>query len=697
MNARLSSLLVAGGAVLAGIPVFGALDPASTGSESAARNAALVAASLDTRDAIGASIRLQIPNYGLKPRLQVLGSPLRVVVDLPGVNKAMKFGRKDAESLAHPLVRTARIAQFSVAPEQVTRVVLEVVPGTQVDVSQSPEGVLLTLMAGNGQVHARLAPGPEKPIVPAARPIEVERVTAEAVRPSALFPAPEGGPELPAALLPGSPVASPAPLVASSLPAVGSVYRPLPGLAGHALLPLALGDARPQETQAPAESKSQGNALAARTLGDNAPRYTGSRLSIDVHSASVMTFLMILADHAKLNLVADTEVETLTGSFKFTDTPWDLILDMVLKQHGLGKEISHGVIRVAKVEKLQKEEEDRKKLEEAKSLAGDLQGITRSLSYAKAMDVKAVVEKVLTKRGTIIIDERTNTLIISDLPKNISMIDELIAQLDIPIQQVMIEARVVEATKGYEKAFGVKWPTSNSGDSKLSIGGQDATWGAVNSPSWNSINNRPGAGQNNSIVSFSPGKDGVTSIPSPAGEFWVSFLSNRVSINTIIQALESEGTIKIVSTPKLVTQNNKKGKILAGERIPYPALQSGAAGGAITVQFAQANLELDVTPQITNDGTILMDLQIDKAEADFTRQVQGTPTIVQKSIQTQVLVKDGGTAVLGGVYTTNTQAGTKGVPFLSKLPLLGWLFRTKNDKEDSKELLVFITPRIIKN
>ena len=704
MKTRLSSLLVAGGVVLAGIQVAAASLPGGADPQvpamPEARTVSLVGASLESLGVQSAKVLLQVPGYALQPRLQVLPGPWRVVLDLPGVNKVVKFGRAEARSFSHPLVQAARIAQFSTAPSAVTRVVLEVIPGTQVEVNPGAEGIVLSLVQGEGAVQARI--GARKPMpISAAPTIEHEVVTAQAVPSSAVVPVTES------MTLPVQEILGDAKLASirtlpelQAVPAVGATYRPLPSLIGTALLPMSLGETRQQEppAAAPLQKPSQGTG-GARVLGEGGTKYTGSRLTIDIHSASVMTFLMILADHARLNLVADPEVETLTGSFKFTETPWDLILDMVLKHHGLGKEIDHGVIRVAKLEKLQKEEEDRKKLEEAKALAGEVQSITRPLSYAKAGDVKNIIKEMLTKRGSVIIDERTNTLIITDLTRNLGLIDDLIAQLDIAIQQVQIEAKVIEASQGYQKAFGVKWPTGNSGSANLSVGGSDATWGATNSPSWNSINNRPGTGQNSTLLAFSPGKDGVTSIPSAAGEFWISFLSNRVSINAILQGLESDGVIKIVSSPKLVTQNNKKGKILSGEKIPYPAIQAsgGGGGGAITVQFADANLELDVTPQITSDGTVMMDLNIKKAEADFTRTVNGTPTIVTKEIQTMVLVKDGGTAVLGGVYITNNQTGSTGVPFLSKLPLLGWLFRNKTQNDSNKELLVFITPRIIKN
>ncbi len=710
MKTRLSSLLVAGGVVLAGIQVASAALPGAAGADpktpatTDSRTAALVGASLETQGA-AAQVLLRVPGYSQQPKLQVLPGPWRVVVDLPGVNKVVKFGKTEARVFAHPLVQAARIAQFSVAPNAVTRVVLEVVPGTQVQASVGADGVSLHLAPGAGAVHASLGTASPRlqpaPVVPAPVAIEHEVVTAQAAPPSAVAPATETK-DLPAVALvaPAEKTEVRTLPELASVPAVGATYRPLPSLIGTALLPMSLGEARPQDPAPAPEAKPQQGHSGPRMLGEGPTKYTGSRLSIDIHSASVMTFLMILADHARLNLVADPEVETLTGSFKFTETPWDLILDMVLKHHGLGKEIDHGVIRVAKLEKLQKEEDDRKKLEEAKALAGEVQSITRPLSYARASDVKNIIKEMLTKRGSVIIDDRTNTLIITDLTRNLGLIDDLIAQLDIAIQQVQIEAKVVEASQGYQKAFGVKWPTGSSGAANIATStGSDAAWGALNSPSWNSINSRPGAGQNSTLLAFTPGKDGVTSIPSAAGEFWISFLSNRVSINAILQGLESDGTIKIVSSPKLVTQNNKKGKILSGEKIPYPAIQAsgGGGGGAITVQFADANLELDVTPQITSDGTVMMDLNIKKAEADFTRTVNGTPTIVTKEIQTMVLVKDGGTAILGGVYITNHQSGSTGVPFLSKLPLLGWLFRNKTQQNSNKELLVFITPRIIKN
>lgn len=677
MNARLSSLLVAGGVVLAGIHT-GSLH-ASPAIESVARKAILVSATMEA-EGPGAKVFLRVPGFSSRPGVQVLHNPHRVVVDLPGVDRGVAVSRKDLAQLAHPLILKTRLAQFSMEPKPVTRLVMEVAPGTQVLVGSGPEGVQLHLTPGEDRVQARYE-GADKPTLPMGAPVEVAAMT------------PTPGTANPAPL----PKATPRPLAA--LPAVGGSFQLLPQLAVSTALPVLSPvavqnpEAEKPHTQAPTPSRAAG-----RTLGEGLTKYSGSKITIDLQNTEIRDFLRILADTGKLNLVMDPDVQGNFG-FKFTDTPWDQVLDVVLKNAGLGKEIQNGVLRVAKIDKLQKEEEERKKLDETKALAGELQTITRPLSYAKVSEVQKILKDMLTKRGSAILDDRTNTLIITDLPRNISVIDDLLQTLDVQIQQVQIEARVVEANKNWQREFGVKWPQSNNGSVAITSGSTSTgtPWVGTSSPFWNGVQgfNRAASGQNASVA-WSPGKDGATSITAPAGELWLSFLSNRFSINAVLQAMEKDGTLKIVSSPKVVTQNNKKATILSGEKIPYPTQQGGAQGGAITVAFIDANLQLDVTPQVTNEGTIIMDLKVEKAEADFTRTVQGTPTIIRKAIETQVLVRDGGTAILGGVYITNSSTGTTGVPFLSKIPLIGFLFRNDTKQEKNVELLIFITPRVLR-
>src|SRR5512133_475610 len=678
MNARLSSLLVAGGVVLAGIHTGSLL--ASPATEIAVAKATLAAATLEPAG-MGAKVSLRIPGMAGQPAIQVLSSPLRVVLDLPGVERGTAVTKKDLAQLTHPLVQKARLGQFSLAPKPVTRLVLEVAPGTQVIVGTGPDGVQLMLSPGEGRVQARI----EGIYHPEALPLQAVQTAGPimAAHTPVLAPAPTE---------PVTVQASAKPL--ASLPAVGSSFQLLPQLAVSTSLPVAT----PEAVQLPEAEKAQAqtqtpthNRYAGRTLGETSTRYTGAKITIDLQNTDIRDFLRILAGTGKLNLVMDPDVQGNYG-FKFNETPWDQVLDVVLKNASLGKEIQNGVLRVAKVDKLQKEEEERKKLEETKALAGELQTITRPLSYAKVSEVQRILKEMMTKRGSAILDDRTNTLIITDLPSRIPVISELLDTLDIQIQQVQIEARVVEANKDWQRQFGVKWPQVDGG--AATIGGP---WVGSQAPFWNGIQgfNRTASGQHSSVA-WSPGMPGVTSIAAPAGELWLSFLSNRLSINAVLQALESDGTVKIVSSPKVVTQNNKKATILSGEKIPYPTQQGGAAGGAITVAFVDANLQLDVTPQITNEGTIIMDIKLEKAEADFSRTVNGTPTILRKALETQMLVRDGGTAVRGGGDVPTHARGRAGVPFLSKIPLLGFLFRRDTKAESNSELLIFITPRVLR-
>ena len=690
MNARLSSLLVAGGVVLAGIHA-GSLH-ATTSIEAARQRPTLTSSTLETVGT-GARVILGVPGLEGRPVLQVLAHPHRVVLDLPGVDRGTAVTRKDLAHWAHPLIQKARVAQYTTAPKAVTRLVLEVAPGTQVEVGLIPNGVQLLLSPGEGKVQARFEGGLPIPaaLLPVVQQPVLQGAAVQASSP-AVAPLAVSHAEL-------TPVTVSAKSL-TSIPALGAPFQVLPQLTATTALPTAT----PEAIQVPETEKTRPHAPtsgrgAGRTLGGELTQYSGSKITIDLQNTDIRDFLRILADTGKLNLVMDPDVSGNFG-FKFTDTPWDQVLDVVLKNAGLGKEIQNGVLRVAKVEKLQKEEEERKKLEETKALSGHLQTITRPLSYAKVGEVQKILKDMLTKRGSVILDERTNTLIITDLPRNLSVIDDLLQTLDVQIQQVQIEARVVEANKNWQRAFGVKWPQANSGAASITGGGTSSTttpWVANQSPFWNGTTafDRPASGQLGAVA-WSPGKDGATSITAPAGELWLSFLSNRFSINAVLQALEQDGTLKIVSSPKVVTQNNKKATILSGEKIPYPTQQGGAQGGAITVAFIDANLQLDVTPQVTNEGTIIMDIKVEKAEADFTRTVNGTPTIIRKAIETQVLVRDGGTAVLGGVYITNSSTGRTGVPFLSKIPLIGFLFRNDTKAEKNVELLIFITPRVLR-
>jgi type IV pilus assembly protein PilQ len=672
----------AGPAALPAIPTVSVPDPAPA-PLAAAVPVALPAAA---PEAVPVPEPLPMPGPAQATPVQPAAAPAPVPVQPSAASAAAPVPVPEPSTLPGPVASAT--AQPSVAP-------------APVQPSVAPAPVQPSVAPAPAQPSAAPATAP----VPVPEPLPLPGPVAAAVQPvPAAAPVPAQPAAAPVAPAPAQPVAAPAvsaaapapvqptaaPASLAPLPSLNKSFQTLPSLAVSTLLPAVPGAL---QEPPPLGHKDQ---RGGRTLGDVGNRYTGTKMTIDVVGTDITSFLRIIADTAHLNLIVDQDVQGIY-SFKFTDAPWDQVLDVILKHAGLGKEISNGIIRVAKVEKLQKEEEDRKRLDDAKALAGDTVSVTRPLSFAKAAEAKNILDKMLTKRGSIIVDERTNTLIITDLPRNLPVLDDLIAQLDVQIQQVQIEARVVEATKNWQQAFGVQWPTQNSGSTALTVNGANATWGSANGASWNSINNLYSGSGTATTFAYSPGQAGVTDLSNPAGQFWLSFLSNRMSVNVILQALESEGVVKVISSPKVVTQNNKKAKVLSGQRIPYPSLQSGSTSGAITVAFADADLSLEVTPQITNDGTIIMDIHVQKDDADFSQQVQGTPTITQKLVETQVLVKDGGTAIMGGVYKNTNSNTTTGVPFLSKLPLIGFLFRSKNNQDQNDELLVFITPRILKN
>ena len=334
MNARLSSLLVAGGVVLAGIHP-GSLH-ASPSTEAIVRKATLLSTSIESTET-GAKVFLRVPGMVAQPGVQVLSNPSRVVVDLPGVDRGTLVTRKDLAQLAHPLIQKARLAQFATEPKPVTRLVLEVVPGTQVLVGINPEGVQLLLTPGEGRVHARLDTS--------------SLIQAASYPPLAVAAAPAPAPT--ATADPSSLVVTASNKHLAALPSLGSSFQTLPQLAAAVTLTAA----SPEALQTPDTDKPQAQAhtrAPGRTLGEGLSKYSGSKITIALSNTDIREFLQILADTGKLNLVMDPDVQGSYG-YRFTDTPWDQVLDVVLKNAGLGKEIQNGVLRVAKVEKLQKE------------------------------------------------------------------------------------------------------------------------------------------------------------------------------------------------------------------------------------------------------------------------------------------------------------------------------------------------------
>jgi type IV pilus assembly protein PilQ len=397
------------------------------------------------------------------------------------------------------------------------------------------------------------------------------------------------------------------------------------------------------------------------------------------------SWLILLA----LNVIFDPEVRG-TITLNLQDVPWDQALEIILKQHKLGKVIEGNVLRIAPVDVLSREDEEVRRLKESKELAGPMQVKTITLSYSKARDVQNLLKSKLSKSGEIVIDERTNTLIISEVKDRMELLEKLISVLDTPTPQVSIEARIVEATSTFIRNLGIQWgykgivdpfygnQTAIQFPNKILADGSMIPQGIVTK----------GIG--------GPLGGYAINLPAPAFNTALGFSFANVldtfRLDVALSGLETSGQGRIISSPKVTTQNNQPAEIVQGRQIPVQTV----ANFTVTTRYVNAALELRATPQITAEGTIIMNIEIQNNAADFANLVNGIPPITTQSAKTTVMVPDGGTTVIGGIYRTEDSITRDRVPYLHSIPILGNLFRSFARTRQNRELLIFITPRIIK-
>ena len=412
--------------------------------------------------------------------------------------------------------------------------------------------------------------------------------------------------------------------------------------------------------------------------------YVGEKLSLNFQDIDVRSVLQLIADFTNLNLVAS---DTVQGgiTLRLQNVPWDQALDLVLKTKGLDKRKIGNVLLVAPADEIAARE--RQELESQKQIA-ELAPLRRELlqvNYAKAADIAKLFQSVTSaeakvdERGSITVDERTNNIIAYQTQDRLDELRRIVAQLDIPVRQVMIEARIVEANVDYDKSLGVRWGGSiqNKGNWNTSgvSNGSSTTIGTPGSTSTNSpfvdmgtVNNTSGIG--------------------------IAFITDNVLLDLELTAMEKTGNGEIVSQPKVVTSDKETAKILKGTEIPY---QEASSSGATSVSFKEASLSLEVTPQITPDNRIIMEVKVTKDEPDYLNKVQDVPPIKKNEVNAKVLVNDGETIVIGGVFSNTQSKVVDKVPFLGDVPYLGRLFRRDVVSEKKSELLVFLTPRIMNN
>ncbi|CAH0205976.1 type IV pilus secretin PilQ [Pseudomonas mediterranea] len=412
--------------------------------------------------------------------------------------------------------------------------------------------------------------------------------------------------------------------------------------------------------------------------------YNGEKLSLNFQDIEVRSVLQLIADFTNLNLVAS---DTVQGgiTLRLQNVPWDQALDLVLKTKGLDKRKVGNVLLVAPADEIAARE--RQELESQKQIA-DLAPLRRELlqvNYAKAADIAKLFQSVTSaeakadERGTITVDERTNNIIAYQTQDRLDELRRIVAQLDIPVRQVMIEARIVEANVDYDKSLGVRWGGSvqNQGNWNTSgvTNGSSTTIGTPGSTSTNQPFVDMGAAGNTSGIG-------------------IAFITDNVLLDLELTAMEKTGNGEIVSQPKVVTSDKETAKILKGTEIPY---QEASSSGATSVSFKEASLSLEVTPQITPDNRIIMEVKVTKDEPDYLNKVQEVPPIKKNEVNAKVLVNDGETIVIGGVFSNTQSKVVDKVPFLGDVPYLGRLFRRDLVSEKKSELLVFLTPRIMNN
>jgi type IV pilus assembly protein PilQ len=437
---------------------------------------------------------------------------------------------------------------------------------------------------------------------------------------------------------------------------------------------------------------------AARQPGvfDEEREYTGQRFTMNFQDIETRAVLQLIADMSGLNIVVS---DTVQGSvtLRLLNVPWDQALDIVMTTKGLDMRRNGNVVIVAPAEEIAAREQAELEALQALETLEPLRSEFIQVNYAKASDLAALMQgeggnSLLSERGSIAIDARTNILLVNDTGTSLANIRRLVTALDIPVRQVLIESRVVIVNDDYSRDLGVRFGTTmvddNSGDGLLGLTGTTAGAGAlVGSPPL-------GVGGSILPVPAPPQASRYNvnlPVVGPAGSIALAILGSDYLVDLELSALQAEGDGRVVSTPRIVATNQREARILQGTEIPY---QQASSSGATNVSFQEAVLSLSVTPQITPDNRVIMDLTVTK---DSVGQVfNGVPSIDTRELTTQVVVADGETVVLGGIYETEEIRTETKVPGLGNIPGLGHLFRSRSTENNNAELLIFVTPKILR-
>src|SRR5438093_6125887 len=632
-------------------------------------------------------INVEITARGqVTPKLSALDRPDRLVVDLPNTVMASSRSHVIVEG---DLVKGIRIGMDAQTPPT-TRIVIDLAQSARYELVSGNENKVVLKLAP--AVSAKATKAPVNAIAaakPATKPQNVATLAAIEENPTQpvatdfTFVEPSYSPKDDSAT--EKPAAKLEPSARAQSAAVKFVDRPETVLPEpSASMQAGAATAAQPAVNMAAEQKAQ----MAQQPVTNGPKYTGEPISVNLKDVDLKDFFRLIHEISGLNVVLDPNVKG-TLTIVLDDVPWDQALDIVLKNNDLSRQLEGNVLRIATVDTMRKEAESRRGEQEAEALAVDKVSVTRFLSYAHSKDVVPTIKKFLTQRGDVISDDRTNALIIQDIPAVIPAIDRLLTQLDRKTQEVDIEARVVAATRSFARDIGTQlgfgW-----GNGPTAVGGAQS---AGISPL--QISNTVIGGAPNYVIVGTQQIPLFSNLPVTSPTSGLSFTneSRNYRIDAILTLAESRGLLKILSRPRVVTQNNIQALVRQGVRVPI--VTQAQLGGPPTVTYVDAFLRLTVVPQITSEGTIFLNVDVENTTPDFGHTIQGNPTLITQQATTQVLVTDGGTVVIGGVIQTQNSVNIAQVPLLGNIPAFGNLFKRRSVSTSNQELIFFITPRII--
>ena len=658
--------------ILAGILVSGG-SPMARGQEpaGATSTAAVISSVAIMQEPQRAAIRVEGAGR-LDVHAARMQNPERLVLDFSGAK--MSVQKTSIPGVSAP-VRGVRMGQFR---PDVARVVIDLTSAAPYQIAHEGEAVVVYFASGaqpeavpTAQITSASQPAPKKEIsytTAAPRVNSHPSQTTNVVAPRFALPKDLSKP----------------PVVLATMTGKEQPARP---------------EAQQAAQQAANQATSAATTMAAGqssgSLVTNMPgRYTGEPISVNLKDVDLKDFFRLIHEISGLNVVLDPNVKG-TLTIVLDEVPWDQALDIVLQNNGLDKQFSGNVLRIATRDTLKKEAETMRDLEKAQAEAVAPVTVTRVLSYAKAATMKDTLKKFLSPRGDILADDRSNQLIVRDIPSVIPTIDNLIRQLDRKSQQVEIEARVISASRAFAQDIGVQWGFAGTTTSGRSIYGGNPNVGV--SP----IQTGPALPTPPLITTPTSSSGGTTAgLPYnvnlgagvPTSGFGFIQRSPNFAVDLFISAAESKGVGKLLSKPKVITQNNEKATVKQGTKIPIQT----TINNTISVQYIDAVLKLEVTPQITAEGTVFMDVLVENTQIDNgIPRVQGIPALDTQAAETKVLVADGGTVVIGGIIISQQETDITQVPVVGSLPLIGHLFKRTNTTVSSQELLFFLTPRII--